>query len=208
MRRTARRREPLLLLLAAPALTSHAGDLAGVALLCGNPKKLARLGMTPEFRRLSDQSGGRLPRQRRGRQRGRGCRVGARHVRVERGGRRPYLGSRSDHQRSNGRSSPGASRCWSRRNDGPTATPLCDEHGHAKVPPALGRRGRLGDHTKGPSDPLRHDYPGDGNRRLKSSRPDQPVHLRPHFGALCRLRRRLRPHLMVETLTIRPSATH
>ena len=38
-------------------LTSHGGDLGGFALLRGDPEKLGRLRMTPEFERLTMRAG-------------------------------------------------------------------------------------------------------------------------------------------------------
>jgi len=38
-------------------LTSHGGDLGGFALLRGDPEKLGRLSMAPEFQRLTMRAG-------------------------------------------------------------------------------------------------------------------------------------------------------
>lgn len=38
-------------------LGAHGGDLAGFALLYGDPEKLARLSMTPEFQRIIQRAG-------------------------------------------------------------------------------------------------------------------------------------------------------
>ncbi len=38
-------------------LTPHGGDLTGFALLRGDPEKLGRLSMTPEFQRLTMRAG-------------------------------------------------------------------------------------------------------------------------------------------------------
>ena len=38
-------------------LTAHGGDLTGFALLRGDPEKLGRLSMTPEFQRLTVRAG-------------------------------------------------------------------------------------------------------------------------------------------------------
>ena len=38
-------------------LTSHGGDLTGFALLRGDPEKLGRLSMAPEFQRLTMRAG-------------------------------------------------------------------------------------------------------------------------------------------------------